>query len=52
MPLIVETILLLILMAAGAVACAAAGRALTVRFRLPWREALMYFGLAPYPDER
>ena len=52
MPLIVQMLLLLFLMGAGAVACAAAGRALTLRFRLPWREALMYFGLAPYPDER
>lgn len=46
-----QTILLLTMMAAGAVVCALAARAVTLRYRLPWREALVYFGLAPEPDD-
>lgn len=47
-----QTLLLLIALGLGTVLCAVAARAVTVRYRLPWREALMYFGLAAYPDER
>ena len=35
----------------GIVLCALLARAAIVRWNLPWRDALMYFGLAPYPDE-
>ena len=42
---------LLILLLVGVLVCALAGRAITLRWRLPWRESLMYFGLAPYPYE-
>lgn len=51
MPLVVETLALLFLMAVGVALCAGAARAITVRYRLPWREALVYFGLAPHPHD-
>jgi len=51
MPLLVQTLLLLALMLVGAGVCAAAARAVTLRYRLPWREALVYFGLAPDPRD-
>ena len=35
----------------GLVMCVALARAVIVRYRLPWRATLMYFGLVPYPDE-
>lgn len=35
----------------GLVACVVVARAIIVRYRLPWRATLMYFGLVPYPDE-
>ena len=38
-------------MAVGIVLCAVLARLIVRRWRLPWREALMYFGLMPYPDE-
>jgi hypothetical protein len=47
-----QVLALLIFLAGGVVLCALAIRAITVRYRLPWREALQYFGLAPYPHER
>ena len=35
----------------GLVLCVVLARTIIVRYRLPWRAALMYFGLARYPDE-
>jgi hypothetical protein len=46
-----QTLLLFVLMTVGAILCAVLGRAVTLRYRLPWREALLYFGLAAEPDE-
>ena len=46
-----QTFALLFLMGVGVVVSAAAVRAITLRWRLPWREALMYFGVVPYPHE-
>jgi hypothetical protein len=46
-----QTLALLLLMGAGTVACALLVRAVTLRWQLPWRQALMYFGIAPYPHE-
>lgn len=37
--------------AMGLVVCVGVARAIIVRYRLPWRATLMYFGLVPYPDE-
>ena len=38
-------------MVVGIVLCAVLARLIVRRWRLPWRQALMYFGLMPYPDE-
>ena len=46
-----ETLALLFLMCVGIVVCAISARALVMRWQLPWREALMYFGVIPYPHE-
>ena len=46
-----QTLILFVLMALGTVVCGALAFALTRRWRLPWRAALEYFGLAPYPHE-
>ena len=46
-----QTLALLVLLAGGAVVCVLATRTITLRWQFPWREALMYFGLAPYPHE-
>jgi hypothetical protein len=35
----------------GIVLCALLARTIILRWNLPWQDALMYFGLAPYPDE-
>ncbi|MGZ4313216.1 MAG: hypothetical protein ACXVR1_14035 [Solirubrobacteraceae bacterium] len=35
----------------GFVMCVALARTIIVRYRLPWKATLMYFGLLPYPDE-
>ena len=37
--------------ALGLVLCVMLTRAIVLRWRLPWRATLMYFGLLPYPDE-
>lgn len=42
---------LMLAWAFGVLVCAAIARRITVRYRLPWRAALMYFGLLDYPDE-
>jgi hypothetical protein len=31
--------------------CVALVRTIILRYRLPWKATLMYFGLVPYPDE-
>ena len=46
-----QTLALLFLMGVGVAICAWAGRAITLHWQLPWREALMYFGVIPYPHE-
>jgi hypothetical protein len=46
-----EMLYLVIAWALGLVVCVVVARAIIVRFRLPWRATLMYFGLVPYPDE-
>ena len=46
-----ELLYLLIGWAVGLVVCVALARTIIVRYRLPWRATLMYFGLIPYPDE-
>jgi hypothetical protein len=46
-----QTLALLFLMGVGVVVCVLSARALVVHWRLPWREALMYFGIVPYPHE-
>jgi hypothetical protein len=35
----------------GLVMCVALARTIILRYRLPWKATLMYFGLVPYPDE-
>ena len=35
----------------GVALCLLVGYAVVTRYRLPWRQALIYFGLAPYPGE-
>ena len=35
----------------GIAVCLVAGWAIVTRYKLPWRQALIYFGLAPYPGE-
>ena len=35
----------------GVVVCAVLVRRVTLRLGLPWRAALMYFGVVPYPEE-
>ena len=50
-PLAMQTLILFVLMALGTVVCGALAFAVTRRWRLPWRAALEYFGLAPYPHE-
>lgn len=37
--------------AVGVVVCAILAQRVTMRLGLPWRSALMYFGVVPYPDE-
>ena len=37
--------------ALGLVMCVALARTIILRYRLPWKATLMYFGLVPYPDE-
>lgn len=46
-----QALFLLTAMVAGALACGLIVRAVTLHWQLPWREALMYFGVAPYPHE-
>ena len=46
-----EMLYLVIGWALGLAVCVVVARAIIVRFRLPWRATLMYFGLTPYPDE-
>ena len=46
-----EMLYLVIGWALGLVVCVVVARAIIVRYRLPWRATLMYFGLVPYPDE-
>jgi hypothetical protein len=46
-----QTLALLFLMLVGIVVCAVSARALVLQWRFPWREALMYFGVIPYPHE-
>ena len=35
----------------GLVMIVALARTIILRYRLPWKATLMYFGLVPYPDE-
>lgn len=42
---------LMIFFAGGAVLCVALCVMAVSRLRLPWQEALVYFGLAAHPDE-
>jgi hypothetical protein len=35
----------------GLAMCVALARTIILRYRLPWKATLMYFGLVPYPDE-
>jgi len=37
--------------AIGLALCVFLVRQIAARWRLPWKAALMYFGLMPYPDE-
>jgi hypothetical protein len=46
-----QMVYLMVAWALGLGVCVALGRFITLRYRLPWRAALMYFGLAAYPDE-
>jgi hypothetical protein len=46
-----QTLALLFLLCVGVVVCALSARALALHWRVPWREALMYFGVIPYPHE-
>jgi hypothetical protein len=46
-----EMLYLVIGWALGVVVCVVAARAVILRYRLPWRATLMYFGLVPYPEE-
>lgn len=42
---------LLLLFLAGIVVCVLVGTLIVRRWRLPLRQALIYFGLLPHPDE-
>jgi len=35
----------------GLVLCVVVVRAIVLRYRLPWRATLIYFGLLPHPEE-
>jgi hypothetical protein len=35
----------------GVVVCAFIACRIVVRYQLPWKSTLMYFGVLPYPDE-
>lgn len=37
--------------AVGVIVCAVLVQRVTARLGLPWRAALMYFGVVPYPEE-
>lgn len=43
--------MLIAFFALGIVLCAVLSGMLVRRYHLPWRQALVYFGLAPYPGE-
>ncbi|MGI8511207.1 MAG: hypothetical protein ACR2NH_01080 [Solirubrobacteraceae bacterium] len=46
-----QELFFVICFSAGVLIVLVCGLMLTQHYRLPWREALMYFGLAPYPGE-
>lgn len=46
-----QTLILFLLLALGTAVCVGLALAVTRRWRLPWRAALQYFGIAPYPHE-
>jgi hypothetical protein len=46
-----EMLYLVFGMVLGLVMCVALARTIILRYRLPWKATLMYFGLVPYPDE-
>ena len=46
-----ELLYLVVGWALGFVVCVVVARAIILRYRLPWRATLMYFGLVPYPEE-
>jgi hypothetical protein len=48
----VQVLALLVFLAAGVVVCGLASRAVVLRYGLPWRQALEYFGIVPYRDGR
>jgi hypothetical protein len=50
-PLAMQTLILLVLLLLGTVVCTGLAGAVTLRWRLPWREALIYFGLASHPQD-
>ena len=47
-----QSLFFVVFLAIGAVTCVALGRRLIERRQLPWREALVYFGLAADPADR
>ena len=46
-----DVLYLLVGWALGLVLCVVMVRAIVVRYRLPWRATLIYFGLLPHPEE-
>jgi hypothetical protein len=47
-----QALALFVFLCFGAALCVTVTAVVVALWRLPWREALMYFGLAPYPHEQ